>query len=87
MKKFDIHVTYSTGWVEIELDDEFIEECDSAGIDITDDNELIREYLNNNLLDEYLELDDYEFKKTEDDDEEDYEDDMADYEDEEEEDE
>lgn len=81
MKKFEVAASYNTGWIEVEIPDDFIEECESMGVDRDDDTEILKRYIEDHP-DEfmtYLALDDFEFDKTEDDDDFENEDEEEDY--------
>lgn len=80
MKRFDANISFNTGWVEVVIDDEFIEECESMGIDRYDDDEILKRYIEDHPEEfiSYLAFDDCNYEKTEDDDE--FEDEEEEYE-------
>lgn len=81
MKKFEVAVSFNTGWVEVEVPDEFIEECEEMGIDRDEDTEILKRYIEDNPEEfmDYLALDDFNYEKTEDDDDYEDEDEEEDY--------
>ena len=69
MKRFDANISFNTGWVEVVIDDDFIEECESMGIDRYDDDGILKRYIEDHPEEfiSYLSFDDCDYEKTEDD--------------------
>lgn len=62
-KKFkDVQVEYTSCYFDIEIDDKEIELAKRCGIDITDDEELVKFHLENNFQEhvDLLEIDDFD---------------------------
>lgn len=69
MKKYkDVKVEYESCYFDIEISDEDIKFAQNCGIDINDDEELVKFYLENNFTEhmDLLEIDDYDFELVED---------------------
>ena len=64
-KKYNINVEYRTGYFDIEITDEEIEEAKRYGIDVEDEEELVRYHLKNNFIEHegLLTIEDFDFEE------------------------
>ena len=67
MKKFSVNVSYETGYFDIEIDDKEINEAKEYGIDVDDDNELVKFHLENNFSEhmDLLMIEDFDYDELE----------------------
>ncbi len=65
-KKFkDVKVSYETCYFDIEIDDKELEFAKQCGIDIEDDEQVVKFHLENNFSEhqDLLDIDDFEFEE------------------------